>query len=151
MNTKKILLLTAAIIVAILSLAFFAVKNVVENIASNNDCGMFNLDHIEMRAAVDIPSNKTVNCNYDELKKRNTTIFDLDKQTVDLGEYIRKFDFKQVAAAPANFAEFDARGVSGASRSTLYLRQGQTPTTAYQMLLDTKSGRLWVDLHYLNE
>lgn len=151
MNTKKILLLSAAIVVAILSLAFFAVKNVVENIASSNDCGMFNLDHIEMRAAVDIPSSTTVDCHYDDAKRRNTTIFDVDRQSLDLGEYIRKFDFKQVESAPENFVEFDSKGVSSVSPSSLYLRQGETPTTAYSMLLDTKSGRLWVDLHYLNE
>ena len=150
MNTKKILLLTAAIVVAVICLAFFAVKSAVENIASDTDCGMFNLDHIEMRAAVDIPPSTQVDCQYDEATKRNTTIFSIDSQGFDLMAYATKFDFEPVNRVPRNFAEFDDQGLKEIGISKLYLRQGATPTTRYDMLLDIKSGKLWVDLHYLN-
>jgi|GEM_PF-6514156 len=151
MNTKKILLLTGAIVVGILSLGFFAIRNAVETIASNGDCGMFNLDHIELRAAVDIPASTTISCDYDEVKKRNTTIFSVDRQSLNMHDYTRRYGFVKVTSVPANFAAFDAKGISKVSKKNLYLRKGQTPTTAYSMLFDMDSGTLWSDLHYLNE
>lgn len=148
MSTKKLLLLTIAIIVAIICLGFLGVRTFAQKVVNNRDCEWANIDHIEMRARVNIPPVSYVDCDYDKASKRKTTVFTLNKSLFDVEEYSLEHGFKRIDAAPENFGDFDKEGIAHAAASDLFYREGQTETNSYKMLLDTKNGKLWVDLQY---
>lgn len=148
MGAKKILLLAIAIIVALVCLGFLGVRTFAQKVTNNRDCEWANIDHIEMRAAVNIPPVSYADCDYDETSKRKTTVFTLNKNLFDIEEYSLEYGFKRIAAAPENFCDFDKEGIAHAAASDLFYREGQTETNSYKMLLDAKNGKLWVDLQY---
>ncbi|RZJ70936.1 hypothetical protein [Flavobacterium sp.] len=148
MNTKKLLLLTLAILISVVSLAFLGVKTFVTTVADSRDCDWANIDHIEMRAAVDIPPVLDSECDYNPARKRKTTIFTLDKEKFDVSGYSKKFGYEKVDLAPKNFFDFDG-AIASLDAPQFYVRKGKTETTAYHMLFDANSGKLWVDLQYL--
>lgn len=148
MNKKKLLLLTLAILVSVVSLAFLGVKTFVTSVADSRDCDWANVDHIEMRAAVDIPPVIDSDCNYNPSTKRKTTIFTLNKKKFDALSYSKKFGYEKAEMAPKNFSEFD-REIASLGNPDFFVRKGQTETTKYHMLFDANSGKLWVDLQYL--
>lgn len=148
MSTKKIIIVGGIAVFALLGLGFFGLVSFTEKIANSRDCESFNVDHIEVRAKVNIPPVLDADCNYDADKKRKTTVFILNKQVFDIVEYSQLHDFRKTDSVPANFRDFDADGISALKNPKLFLREGKTQTNSYSMLLDTQSGKLWVDLRY---
>lgn len=151
MSAKKILLLTVTIIVALICLGFLGVRTFVQQVADNRDCEWANVDHIEMRAVVNIPPVKNFDCDYQPDLNRKTTVFELDLSKFDVSDYVSKFGYRNVVSVPENFSEFDSNGVEKADVSSLFYREGTTETNSYKILLDAKSGKLWVDLQYFHD
>lgn len=148
MSTKKIIIVGGIAVFALLGLGFFGLVSATEKIANSRDCESFTVDHTEVRAKVNIPPVLDADCNYNAAEKRKTTVFMLNKQVFDIVEYSQMHDFRKTDSIPANFREFDADGISALENPELFLREGKTQTNSYSMLLDTQSGKLWVDLRY---
>ncbi|RZJ67099.1 MAG: hypothetical protein EOO50_07500 [Flavobacterium sp.] len=151
MSAKKILLLSSAIVVAVVCVGFLGLRTFTRKIVNNRDCEWANIDHVEIRAMADIPPTLASDCNYDAGKKRKTTVFALDTSKFDMDEYSSRHDFRKVSSAPENFADFDKDGIASVDTSELFYRDGKTQTNSYKMLLDARSGRIWVDLRYFYE
>lgn len=145
---KKPLFFILLSFVAIGCCGFFGLRTFVRNIYDSRDCEWANIDHIEIRAKVNIPETKGNTCNYDDDKKVRTVVFDLDDTAFDMKEYSGKHGYSAITELPANLYELDPNAPKFEDRTALFWREGDTETTTYKMLLDAKHAKLWVYLKY---
>lgn len=143
-NYRKAILITGVVLVA-LTLGFFGLRGFVRKIYTSTDCDWANIDHIEMRAGVNIPYTKNYDCHYDAAAKTRTVRFEFDTTRFDIDVYLEKNRFAKIDRIPANLAMAFPEKHDTAS---LYWREGDRQDTAYQMLYDKKTSQLYVYLKY---
>ncbi len=75
-------------------LAAAGCKSLISHIYKRVDCEQFNIDNIELRTGINIPSIRDVECECNEAKTLKTNTFILNSDIVDLPDYISKNKFK---------------------------------------------------------
>ena len=86
---KKILLILSAISL-FLTLVGFGFYGFSKMIYNSCDCERFNIDNIELRTGINIPSIKDTECTYDQTTKTKKATFIIDTEKVDIEDYILK-------------------------------------------------------------
>ena len=103
-------------------------KLLVKHIYNRRDCERFNIDNIELRTGIDIPKIKTVDCTCDENQGIKSSTFQIDKEFVNIDEYIEKNNFKE--------------------EDGLFINSGDNDNTEWKATLIDDSGELVVFIKY---
>lgn len=148
MKTKKIITLAICFVIAILCLGYVGIRSFTKNIYNSQSCEWANIDNIEMRAMVDIPKIESSDCEYDTISKTKKVLFLLDKE-LDTDAYIIKNKLQKVAETKT-LSSFNLKPEELANAADFYFREKTTEWESYKILLDSKSGKLWIDLKYLD-
>lgn len=126
---KKILLIFSAIVL-FFTLVGFGFNGFGKMIYNSCDCERFNIDNIELRTGINIPSIKSEECFYDENTKTKKSSFIIDKQKVDIEDYIQK----------NNLVSFNS--------NELYSKIYDAKKQSYKVFLDKKTGKLNIEIVY---
>jgi len=89
----KYILYTMASVALFLLLGAVGCKSLVNHIYKRVDCEQFNIDNVEVRTGINIPSITDVNCECNETKTIKTNTFILNSDIVDMGDYISRNKF----------------------------------------------------------
>ncbi|MGB3947049.1 MAG: hypothetical protein WBM13_03625 [Bacteroidia bacterium] len=149
MKVTRTIVITSLSIVILLVGGIYIFTKFVYN---NKSCDFMNIDNIELRANINIPSVTNCSCNYDKRKDEKNIVFDIDTTIVDLSNYVSTWIFKKIDLR--KFTSFDDFLILEHNRndsnveSDFYFRQGSYKGNVYKMLLNRKSGRLWIFLKY---
>jgi len=125
---KKLLIIIAAIAL-LLTLFWFGSNLLAKHIYSRTDCSQFNIDNIELRAHINIPSNEIGKTFCESNGKVKKATFVLNLNTKELEEYIIKNKFVK--------------------KGELYVNKGEQPDTKWESVLNPKSLELNVRIEYL--
>lgn len=90
------------------------------------DCERFNIDNIELRTGLNIPSVTAVECNYENNIKMAKFLLDVDK--FDLSEYISKNELSL--------------------EDDMYFKRGEREDTKWLVALDAETAELFVTINY---
>ncbi len=122
---KKILIVLGAL--ALIMLLFMGgTRLLIRHIYNRTDCGMFNIDNIELRTGVDIPDIKESNCKSDGKIKRCE--FTLDMNKISLGHYVERNGFSQ--------------------EDSVFVKRGEREDTRFEVKLNPLSAKLFVEIVY---
>jgi hypothetical protein len=147
----KITGLVAACIVAWGLIAYSGLYAFTRLVYHQRTCAWANIDNVELHARLDIPLISSCDCTYDAVDNSKRTVFHIDKERVDLDNYIRQNGFKQLTSnvvldslleGEANLAR--DQGASAA----IYYTMGAQGAKNWQALLNKSSGVLLVLIRY---
>jgi len=150
MNRTKITLLVVAIIAAIVSLGFMGLRAFTTKVMESRSCDWANIDNIELRTQIDIPVINDCDCGYDENSDIKRVVFNLKTGDINFAEYAKKNKLhnvnSQIAATDFTFGKNEQPKID----DSFYYREGKTKWENYKLALDSKTGKLWVYLKYLD-
>lgn len=126
---KKFFLI-AGVTVFVFGGGFLALRGLLGKIYHSCTCYRFNIDNIEMRAHINIPSVDSGNCDFDELALVKTNVFYLSMDQ-DLINYAKKNKFKRVT-------------------DSTYVHVGEQEDHSWDAKLNTNTGQLDVVIDYVN-
>lgn len=126
---KKFLLI-AGITVFVFGGGFLALRGLLGKIYHSCTCYRFNIDNIEMRAHINIPSVDSGNCEFDELALVKTNVFYLSMDQ-NLKNYAKKNKFQRVT-------------------DSTYVHVGEQEDHSWDAKLNTNTGQLDVVIDYVN-
>ncbi|WP_339839299.1 hypothetical protein [uncultured Flavobacterium sp.] len=126
---KKIIFILSgiALLLTLVSFGFYGVSKMIYNSCS---CEQFNIDNIELRTGINIPSIKNTECIYDEITKTKKATFLIDTEKVDLEAYILKNKLVK-----SDYGE-------------LYVKSNNIKSHSYQGVLNKKIGKLNVEINF---
>jgi len=99
------------------------------HIYSQTDCEKFNIDNIEVRTGINIPSVKKDDCHCEEGNKSKKAKFMIDTDQVDLTKYIADNKFEK--------------------KNNHYINNGERDDTKWSAQLNNETGELIVEIDYL--
>jgi hypothetical protein len=94
---------------------------------NRKDCIRFNIDNIEVRTGINVPSVTDCDCEATQSDKLSTFI--IDTTHTNLATYIVKNDFEK--------------------GDNYYFKEGQNDKTIWKARLDTETAELRFNIHYL--
>jgi len=110
----------------LLTLLFFqGCRGLSRTIYNSMDCDRFNIDHIELRTGINIPSVTRLDCQIED--NQRIAEFDVHISGEDKEQYIRRY--------------FKWNGMT-------YYAQGKDPNTEWSASYDTLTNRLQLQLDY---
>ena len=126
---KKFFLI-AGVTVFVFGGGFLALRGLLGKIYHSCTCYRFNIDNIEMRAHINIPSVDSGNCDFDELALVKTNVFYLSMDQ-DLINYAKKNKFQRVT-------------------DSTYVHVGEQEDHSWDAKLNTNTGQLDVVIDFVN-
>lgn len=126
---KKIIFILSGIALSLtlVSFGFYGVSKMIYNSCS---CEQFNIDNIELRTGINIPSIKDTECTYDEITKTKKATFLIDTEKIDLEAYILKNKLVK-----SDYGE-------------LYVKSNNIKSHSYQGVLNKKTGKLNIEINF---
>ena len=121
---KNLIIILSSIIVFI-GFAYLGLNLLAKHIYNRTDCDRFNIDNIEMRAHINIPSIESQDCNCENNTKTSIFVFESD---VNLEDYIQKNHFVK--------------------ENEIYVNQGERVDTKWRAVLNLKTAELSVIIEY---
>jgi len=110
----------------LLTLLFFqGCRGLSRTIYNSMDCDRFNIDHIELRTGINIPSVTRLDCQIED--NQRIAEFDVHISGEDKKQYARRY--------------FKWNGI-------IYYAQGKDPNTEWSASYDTLTNRLQLQLDY---
>lgn len=148
MKAKKIITLAICFVIAILCLGYVGIRSFTKSIYNSHNCEWANIDNIEMRAMVDIPKIESSECQYDSITKTKKVLFVLNNE-LNIGEYITKNKLQKLSELE-KLSSFNLKPEELANTENFYFREKTTEWESYKIILEPKSGKLWINLKYLD-
>lgn len=126
---KKIIFILSGIALSLtlVSFGFYGVSKMIYNSCS---CEQFNIDNIELRTGINIPSIKDTECTYDEITKTKKATFLIDTEKIDLEAYILKNKLVK-----SDYGE-------------LYVKSNNIKSHSYKGVLNKKTGKLNIEINF---
>ncbi|NMH29401.1 hypothetical protein [Flavobacterium silvaticum] len=150
MNIKKTALIALGATAIAVSFGFAGImgfRAFTKKIYTNRSCEWANIDHIELRARINIPAIRDCDCNYDDTQKQKTSLFHISTAVVDMDQYVKrnrlKLNQRAAQKATALFTDPDLRNAEN-----LYFRSGSSASHDYVLLLNKQTGTLGVRIDY---
>jgi hypothetical protein len=126
---KKITFLLSGIVL-LLTLVVYAFYGFGKIINTNCDCERFNIDNIELRTGINIPSIKNVECTYDKRTKTKKISFIIETEKVTIEDYILENKFVL------------------SDSEKLYIKSNDTKNYSYKITLNKVTGKLDIEIIY---
>jgi hypothetical protein len=147
---RKVTIIAVTAISLICILAAFGFRALVSSIRHQRTCEWANIDNIELHAHLDVPKVIKWDCSYDKADNIKKASFTIDKNHVDLDEYIQNHRLLKVnSAAKLEYDRFLRLEKDSLNGSEFFYRKGSgTDLEWYDVLLDKATGRLWVTMKY---
>ena len=126
---KKVLIIisTIALFFTLVGFGFYGLSKIIYNCCS---CEQFNIDNIELRTGINIPSIKDVECTYDETTRTKKATFIIDSIKVNLDEYIQ------------------SNKLINSNSEELYHKSNDTKNHSYKGTLNRTTGKLDIEIIY---
>lgn len=147
--------LNVVLIIAILFLIFMGgCYGLTKLIYVSKGCEHFYIDNTEMHTGIDIPKTLKIDCQYDKQMKRKRLYFVIDKSSVPMFRYISFSGFKVLEkdfiVTTDDFIHYNEDSLKKRkTNSTLfYKKYADANGESYKALLDSNSGKVWIDLKY---
>jgi hypothetical protein len=124
---KKIIFLLSGIVLflTLVSFGFYGFSKMIYNSCS---CEQFNIDNIELRTGINIPSIKNVECTYDKRTKTKKTSFIIETKKVTIEDYILENKFVL------------------SDSEKLYTKSNDTKNHSYKIKLNKVTGKLDIEI-----
>jgi len=129
----------------------------------SNSCERFNIDNIETRTNIDIPSiyggndcPECMSCILDEVTNSKTNYFRIKIDVVDMDWYVQRNSFKSVNEVDLDLSVFEKLvkfpTITTYNKQSYYYNSnmGNGIRTDWLAVLDKNSGDLWVYMKYLD-
>jgi hypothetical protein len=120
----------------------------------SNSCELYNIDNVELRAHIDIPSIETEDCSCKLDKTENTKInyFKIRTSAVNMNRYVERNSFMSVNEINMDLSVFDKFSkipeITSDNMQNYYYNSGQDQRTDWLTVLNKASGDLWVYMKY---
>ena len=122
---KKLLIVTG-IIGLFIVLFMVSFNSLAKHIYNRTDCERFNIDNVEVRTGIDIPSIIDATCSSNG--KIKNSIFTIDTNKVDINTYIKTNKFVK--------------------EDSIYINTGESKNTKWKITLNPESAILNVSIEY---
>ena len=124
-------------------------KVFVSSIRNQRTCEWANIDNIELHAHVDIPKVKNWDCDYTKELNTKKAHFTIDERNFDMSRYVQRNNLKKLNSFTElsfdNFLNFSKDSISN---SDLYYKNRLKDGESSSVLLDKRTGKLWVTIKY---
>lgn len=152
------MLWTLSSIVGIGILGFGGCVGCVKLIGNSNSCEWYNIDNIELRAHIDIPTIESGSCSciLDKEDDSKTNYFKIRTDAVDMDRYVERNSFISVNDTDMDLSVFEKlskipeitiENIQGYYYNSGY-NSGEGKRTHWLAILDKNSGDLWVHMQY---
>lgn len=121
---KKLIIILLSITVFI-AFVYLGLNLLAKHIYNRTDCAIFNIDNIELRAHINIPSIDSQDCNCENNIKTSIFVFEAD---VDIEDYIQTNHFVK--------------------ENGIYVNQGERADTKWRAVLNPQTLELAVTIEY---
>ncbi|MEM9886487.1 MAG: hypothetical protein AAF849_11400 [Bacteroidota bacterium] len=129
---KKVLLLPTFVFLMPFLLLFGGYQMLTSHIYNNQTCKSFNIDHLELRTGILIPKvlPEAYKCKCEIAQQTRTASYVLDKNDVDLDEFIESNDFEfsngqYIASGRDKKTLWEARFDKASAKLDFYLKYQQ--------------------------
>lgn len=151
MNKKKIGFLMFSIVIAVISIGYLGMKTLTTGVYQSRSCDWANIDNIESRTMINIPSIADCECSYSEKSDCKLAVFTLDLDTEDILNYVALNGFEPVDKPAPELIAALGNNFKHEPGAKLYRKSGNRPKEeSFEMLLDPQTKKLFVSLQYLN-
>ena len=153
----KITILVSAIIIGIGIIGYGGCWGLFHITAKSNSCERFNIDNIEIRTHIDIPSIYSdpdcFSCILDKAANTKTNYFRIRTDKVDMDRYVERNSFIPVnEVIDLDLSVFEKLTkipeITPDNIKNHYYNSGKGKRTDWLSILDKNSGNLWVYMKY---
>lgn len=129
-------------------MGMLGIRTFTKKVYNGRDCEWGNIDHLELRARVDVPAINHCDCQYSAKEKKKISVFRLQRQEDGLAEYIRRNNLQLLDSTEA-LPEFNTDTLDH-STDSLYFRKGSEKDHDYVILLNKEKATLGIRIDYKN-
>ena len=156
----KIMIWVAVTIIGIVIIGyggFRGCKSLIDAAFESNSCERFNIDNIETRTRIDIPSSicgepECFSCILDKAANTKTNYFRIRTDVEDMDRYVERNSFISVYEADMDLSVFGELAkkpeIKPDNMRNIYYNSGKGNRTDWLAILDKNSGDLWVYMKY---
>jgi len=146
---KKVAIIALVSLFTVCVFTFLGFTAFVSSIRNQRTCEWANIDNIELHAHIDVPKVTKWDCNYDKANNIKKAAFTIDRNNFNLNEYIQTYNLKKLnSATELKYDRFLNLEKESLTSSDLYYKKNPLGGERYDVLLDKKTGRLWVTIKY---
>ena len=147
----KLMIWLPIAIIGIGIIAYSGIRVLVFVIVESNSCERFNIDNIETRIHIDIPSIESCSCMLDQAANTKTNYFKI-RSDVDMERYVGQNSFRSVSEANLDYSVFGelvkVPETTPENLPNYYYNSGKGKRTDWLAIVDKNSGDLWVYMKY---
>ena len=152
----KITVLVTVAVIGLGIIGYGSCWGLVYAIRESNSCKQFNIDNIEVRTGIDIPSiHRTPDCFSCILdKEMNTKInyFKIRTDEIDMDKYLERNSFLPVNKVDLNLSVFEKLTkipeITSDNIRNYHYNAGKGKQTDWLAIVDKNSGNLWIYMKY---
>jgi hypothetical protein len=149
----KLLIWIPSTIIGIGIIAYLGLWGVYKIALSSNSCTFYNIDNIEVRTNIDIPSIlDNPQCFRNKSPNTKTNYFRINIVDVNMDRYIERNSFVSVSDIDLDlsvFGKFEKTlEITSDDIQNFYYNSGKGKKTDWLAIIDKKSGDLWIYMEY---
>lgn len=148
----KITLWTLASVIGIVVIGYGGCVGCAHLIRASNSCELYNIDNVELRAHIDIPSIEDCSCKLDKEENTKTNYFKIRTNAVNLNRYVERNSFISINEENMDLSVFDKLPkipeITADNIRSYYYNSGQGERTDWLAVLNKANGDLWVYMKY---
>ena len=152
----KTILWTLLTIIGIVFVGYGGCVGCVLVIAESNNCERYNIDNIELRTGIDIPTicrdQECRSCILDKTANTKTNYFRILTDVEDMDRYVARNSFIPVNEVDLDLSVFaelvKIPEITSDNKQNFYYNSGIIKRTRRLAVLDKNSGDLWIYIKY---
>ena len=152
---QKLLIWIPATIIGIGIIGYLGLWGVYKIALYSNSCAFYNIDNIEVRTNIDIPSIfDNPQCFRGKSPNTKTNHFRINTADVDMDRYVERNLFVSVSDVGLDLSVFEKfvkiPEITPDNIQNFYYNSGKGKKTDWLAIVDRRSGDLWVYMEYKN-
>jgi hypothetical protein len=133
-------------------LGFGVLVGCFQYVGNSNSCVSFNIDNIELRTRIDIPTIEQGcnSCQFNKKNKTKTNYFKIRTDVEDMNRYVHRNNFIPVHEKDLDLSVFEKLEnvkipeITPENRKNIFYNSGERKGTDWLAIVDKNSGDLWV-------
>jgi len=152
---QKLMIWIPVTIIGIGIIGYGGLWGLVYVIAKSNSCTVYNIDNIEVRTNIDIPSIlDNPQCFRGKSPNSKTNHFRINTANVNMDRYVERNSFISASDVDLDLSVFEklvkTPEITPDNTQNFYYNSGKGKKTDWLAIVDKKSGDLWVYMEYRN-
>jgi hypothetical protein len=152
---QKLMIWIPATIIGIGIIGYVGLWGLFQTIVVSNSCICYNIDNIEVRTNIDIPSIfDNPQCFRNKTPNTKTNHFRINTVEVNMDRYVERNSFISVSDVDLDLSVFEKfvkkPEITPENVQNFYYNLGERKRTDWLSVVDKKSGDLWIYMEYKN-